>query len=275
MGPTASGIMQRRCDPSLNILEPELIGRIVDEAKRVLAEHGFEIRGREMRRRLIDAGLPQRDDGRILFPRDDRRGGDPDRAVVVPCCSTAAAQPRADIGDDRVHFIPGSSGLKVLDHRTGEARQAMSLDFAEYIRLGDGLANIPYLATAFSTARHRAAGVRRVAPLPVPDELDEAGRVGRVHRARRAPDGRDDGACSATAPTTCAPARCRSSRSPRPATSATSEDSCQNLIDCVEAGHPGRDRAGHADGPDRAGDARSARRSSTRSTSSPGSRWPR
>ena len=44
----------------------------------------------------------------------------------------------ADIGGDRVHFIPGSSGLKMLDHRTGEARQANSLDFAEYIRLGDG-----------------------------------------------------------------------------------------------------------------------------------------
>src|SRR5258708_35838239 len=55
--------------PGLNILEPELIGRIVDEAKRVLGELGMEIRGPEMRRRLIEAGLPQRDDGRILFPR--------------------------------------------------------------------------------------------------------------------------------------------------------------------------------------------------------------
>src|SRR5437773_7719450 len=34
--------------PGLNIFEPELIGRIFDEAKRVLAEHGFEIRGAEM-----------------------------------------------------------------------------------------------------------------------------------------------------------------------------------------------------------------------------------
>ena len=31
--------------PSLNILDPELTGRIVDEAKRVLAEVGMEIRG--------------------------------------------------------------------------------------------------------------------------------------------------------------------------------------------------------------------------------------
>ncbi|MEA2607623.1 MAG: trimethylamine---corrinoid protein Co-methyltransferase, partial [Chloroflexota bacterium] len=117
--------------PGLNILEPELIGRVVDEAKRVLAEHGFEIRGPEMRRRLIEAGLPQREDGRMLFPR----------AIVEEAIRTApssfrlfdrAGSARADIGDDRVHFIPGSSGLKVLDHRTGEARQATSLDFAEY-----------------------------------------------------------------------------------------------------------------------------------------------
>ena len=136
--------------PGLNILEPELIGRIVDEAKRVLAENGFEIRGPEMRRRLIEAGLPQRDDGRILFPRSIV-----DEAIAAAPSSfqlfDRAGEPRADLGDDRVHFIPGSSGLKVLDHRTGEARQAMSLDFAEYIRLGDGLPNIPYLATAFST----------------------------------------------------------------------------------------------------------------------------
>src|SRR5215208_5446430 len=122
--------------PSLNILEPELIGRIVDEARRVLAEHGFEIRGAEMRRRLIEAGLPQRADGRILFPRD----------VVEAAIASAPSSfrlfdrdgsPRADIGDDRVHFIPGSSGLKMLDHRTGESRLATSVDFAEYIRLGD------------------------------------------------------------------------------------------------------------------------------------------
>ena len=66
-------------------------------------------------------------------------------------CYDRAGEPHADIGGDRVHFVPGSSGLKVLDHRTGETRLANSTDFVEYVRLADGLANIPYLATAFST----------------------------------------------------------------------------------------------------------------------------
>ena len=136
--------------PSLNILEPELIGRIVDEAKRVLAEHGFEIRGAEMRRRLIEAGLPA-------------TRGRPDpvsrAAIVEEAIRTAPssfqlfdrdggrAPTSARTGSTS---SPARAGLKVLDHRTGEARLATSLDFAEYIRLGDGLVNIPYLATAFS-----------------------------------------------------------------------------------------------------------------------------
>ena len=40
----------------------------------------------------------------------------------------------ADIGGDRVHFVPGSSGLKVLDHRTQEVRLADSTDFVEATR---------------------------------------------------------------------------------------------------------------------------------------------
>jgi trimethylamine--corrinoid protein Co-methyltransferase len=222
--------------PSLNILEPELIGRIVDEAKRVLAESGFEIRGVEMRRRLIEAGLPQRDDGRILFPR----------AIVEEAIRTApssfqlydrAGEPRADIGDDRVHFIPGSSGLKILDHRTGEARQATSLDFAEYIRLGDGLANIPYLATAFSSGdiepqvsdawRLYLCLTNSVKPV-VSGAFTEHGVPRMAEMMALFRGGLDDlRARPMSIFTITATGNFR-----------YSEDSCQNLIDCVEAGIP-------------------------------------
>jgi len=222
--------------PGLNILEPELIGRVVDEAKRVLAEHGFEIRGAEMRRRLIEAGLPQRDDGRMLFPR----------AIVEDAIRTAprsfelfdrAGIARADIGDDRVHFIPGSSGLKMLDHRTGEARQATSLDFAEYIRLGDGLANIPYLATAFSTGdlepqvsdawRLYLCLTNSTKPV-VSGAFTEHGVPRMAEMMALFRDGLSDlRARPMSIFTITATGNFR-----------YSEDSCQNLIDCVEAGIP-------------------------------------
>ena len=208
--------------PSLRIMDEELLGRIVDEAKRVLAEVGMEIRGAEMRRRLLEHGLPLDHSGtRVLFPRD----------VVEAAIASAPSSftlydregnPHAELGGDDVHFVPGSSGLKVQDHRTGETRLANSTDFTEYVRLGHGLEHIPYLATAFSTNDDIEAQVSDAWRLyMILTNTTKPVVSGRVHRARRAPDGRDDGAVPGRTAPTSSPARCRSSRSPRPATSGT------------------------------------------------------
>ena len=222
--------------PSLNILGEDLIARIVDEAKRVLAEVGMEIRGREMRDRLVAHGLPLDPTGvRVLFPRD----------VVEAAIASAPSsfllydrdgEPHADLGGDRVHFIPGSSGLKVLDHRTGETRLANSTDFVEYVRLADGLPNIPYLATAFSTNDDIEAGVSDAWRLymtltnskkpVVSGAFTEHGVLRMVEMMQLF-------------------RRDRADLIARPMSIFTitatgnfrySEDSCQNLIDCVEAG---------------------------------------
>jgi trimethylamine--corrinoid protein Co-methyltransferase len=137
--------------PTLNIISDELITRIVEEAKRILAETGMDIRGANLRQRLFDHGLKTDTSGeRILFPAD----------VVERAIETAPesftlfdrdGNPHAELGGNHVNFFPGSSGLKILDHRSGETRLANSTDFVEYVRLADGLKNIAYLATAFST----------------------------------------------------------------------------------------------------------------------------
>ena len=44
--------------PRLQVLEPPLISSIVDEAKRILDEVGMEIRGKDLRARLLEHGLP-------------------------------------------------------------------------------------------------------------------------------------------------------------------------------------------------------------------------
>ena len=56
--------------PTLNILSDELIGEILGEAKRIMAETGMEIRGANMRQRLLDHGLKTDDKGRVLFAPD-------------------------------------------------------------------------------------------------------------------------------------------------------------------------------------------------------------
>jgi trimethylamine--corrinoid protein Co-methyltransferase len=233
-----AGSMGALMRPSLNILDDELTGQIVDEAKRVLAEVGMEIRGPEMRRRLLDHGLPLDAKGeRVLFPRE----------VVEAAIASAPGSftlydrdgmPHADLGGDRVHFVPGSSGLKVLDHRTGETRLANSTDFTEYVRLADGLEHIAYLATAFSTNLDIEPQVSDAWRLymtltnskkpVVSGAFTEHGvpRMAEMMQLFRA-DRADLIAHPMSIFTITATGNFR-----------YSEDSCQNLIDCVEAGIP-------------------------------------
>jgi trimethylamine---corrinoid protein Co-methyltransferase len=223
--------------PRLEILAPELIDRIVDEAKRVLEQVGMEIRGPEMRRRLIEAGLPTTDGGRVRFPRDvvERAIASAPRSFTL---YDRDGNPHADLGEDRVHFVPGSSGLKTLDHRTGEVRLANSTDFVEYVRLADGLQHIAYLATAFSTNDDIEAQVSDAWRLymvltnskkpVVSGAFTEHGvpRMAAMMELFRA-DRADLIARPMSIFTITATGNFR-----------YSEDSCQNLIDCVEAGIP-------------------------------------
>ncbi len=224
--------------PHLRVLSDDLIDQIISEAKRVLAETGMEIRGPEMRRRLLAAGLPSNAAGdRVLFPRD----------VVEQAIASAPGSftlfdrdgnPHADLGGDRVHFVPGSSGLKWADHRTGEVRLADSTDFVEYIRLGDGLDHIAYLATAFSTNND------------IEPQVSDAWRLYMALTNSRKPI--VSGAFTEHGVPRMAEmlGLFRADRADliaRPLSMFTitatgnfrySEDSCQNLIDCVEAGIP-------------------------------------
>ena len=224
--------------PHLRVLSDDLIASILDEAKRVLAEVGMEVRGHEMRRRLLAAGLPTNAAGdRVLFPRE----------VVEAAIASAPSSfvlydrdgnPHADLGGDRVHFVPGSSGLKWLDHRTGELRLANSTDFVEYVRLADGLEHIAYLATAFSTNDDIEAQVSDAWRLSmvltnskkpvVSGAFTEHGVPRMVEMMALFRDGLDDlRARPMSIFTITATGNFR-----------YSEDSCQNLIDCVEAGIP-------------------------------------
>lgn len=224
--------------PTLNILSEELIGRILDEARRILAETGVDIRGETMRARLLDAGLrADKSSDRILFPAE----------IVEQAIETAPSsftlfdrdgKPHADLGGDKVNFVPGSSGLKILDHRTGETRLANSTDYVEYVRLADGLEHIAYLATAFSTNQDiepQVSDAWRLYMTLVNSRQPIVSGAFSEHGVPRLADllrlFRSDAADLAARPlsmfTITATGNFR-----------YGEDSCQNLLDCLEAGIP-------------------------------------
>ena len=135
--------------PTLSVLEPALIDRVIDEALGVLETTGVMIDDERALKRLAGAGLEaDAETGRVRFPR----------AAVERALSTAPSSVTlhdrdgavaAVLEGDNVHFVPGSSALRVLDRRTQKARTPLTPDFVEYVRLADGLKNISYLSTAF------------------------------------------------------------------------------------------------------------------------------
>ncbi len=224
--------------PTLNVLSDELIKKVLDEAKRIMAETGMEIRGEKLRQRLLDHGLKTDQTGkRVLFSAD----------VVEAAIESAPksftlynrdGEPHAEIGGNNVHYVPGSSGLKVLDHRTGETRLSDSTDFIEYARLCDGLEHIAYLATAFSTnadIESQVSDVWRLYLTMITSKKPVVTGAFSEHGVPRMVEMlqlfRSD--------------RTELIRKPQTIFTITAtgnfrygEDSCQNLLDCVEAGIP-------------------------------------
>ena len=224
--------------PSLNILSDDLIAKILAEAKRIMAETGMDIRGPEMKARLLDHGLKLDQAGeRVLFPEDvvDKAIADAPKSFTLFDRDGSAF---TEIGGDKVHFVPGSSGLKIQDHRSGETRLSDSKDFIEYARLCDGLEHIAYLATAFSTNKDIESQVSDAWRLymtlisskkpVVTGAFSENGvpRMVDMLQMFRA-DKTDLIAKPMSIFTITATGNFR-----------YGEDSCQNLLDCVEAGIP-------------------------------------
>ncbi len=223
--------------PTLQVLTPSQIDAILAESKHILAEIGIEVRGQALRQRLLDAGLPLDATGeRVLFPPDvvERALASAPRAITL---YDRAGQPHATLAGDRVHFVPGSSGLYVFDHRTGVRRPALTADFVDYVRLAGGLEHIAYLATAFSTA-------------DVPAEITDAWRLYLVLTQAQRPvvsGAFTEYGVPRMAEMLALFRRDRADMAARPQAIFTitatgnfrySEDSCQNLLDCVEWGIP-------------------------------------
>jgi trimethylamine--corrinoid protein Co-methyltransferase len=209
--------------PQLNVLSNELIGEILGEAKRIMSETGMEIRGEKLRNRLLDHGLKTDANGRVLFTPD----------VVDAAIASAPksftlhdrdGEPYTEIGGNNVHYVPGSSGLKVQDHRTGETRLSNSTDFIEYARLCSGLDHIAYLATAFSTNKD------------IESQVSDAWRLYMCMTTSKKPI--VSGAFSEEGVPRMVEMMQMFRADRADLIEKPGEDSCQNLLDCVEAGIP-------------------------------------
>src|SRR5262249_62303516 len=104
--------------PRLRVVPDDLVTPILDEAKRILAEIGIEVRGARLREQLLEQGLrlarTADDAERVLFPAECV-----DRAIAsapksIPLHDRDGA-PYTELGGEKGPFVPAPSRRPGLD----------------------------------------------------------------------------------------------------------------------------------------------------------------
>jgi trimethylamine---corrinoid protein Co-methyltransferase len=121
--------------PRLELLEPELIDRVLSEAYELLLSPGVKVQSPEARELLAQAGAAI--DGEVAhIPEALARR----QLSSVPhefWLHDRAGNPAVHYGGDDVHFDPGSSGVQILDPDTLEHRPARAADLVRLIKTAE------------------------------------------------------------------------------------------------------------------------------------------
>jgi trimethylamine--corrinoid protein Co-methyltransferase len=125
--------------PHVTWFRGEARKRIVGEAFRILEEVGVFVENEEARSLLDGAGARiDTGKGRAYVPP----------SLVEKALETAPrrvfiydrhGEPVMDLGDDRIHFNPGSAALRIYDYDKGKARTPATGDLVKFARLTDAL----------------------------------------------------------------------------------------------------------------------------------------
>jgi trimethylamine--corrinoid protein Co-methyltransferase len=139
--------MQPTTAPRIRWFTKETRQQIVDEAKGILEEIGVFVENEQALALLSGAGC------RIDSPRRQVRipGALVERAVASApsriLLYNRHSQVAMDLGEDRIHFNPGSAALRIYDAQEGRARTPVTVDLVRFVTLVDALPHYAALST--------------------------------------------------------------------------------------------------------------------------------
>ncbi|MBZ5582853.1 MAG: trimethylamine methyltransferase family protein [Acidobacteriia bacterium] len=138
--------------PTLRLLSPELIEKILGEARDILAGLGVEIHNNCVLGLLADHGADV-----DLHARLARIPGELiDKALATAPRSfrlfDVLGRQTHDFQGNAVYFTPGSAAINILDGATGQMRRPDTADYIRYVKLTAGLRHIASQSTAFIPA---------------------------------------------------------------------------------------------------------------------------
>lgn len=134
--------------PKLDIISPELVDKIIDEAYELLKDPGVRVHNEDALALLGDAGADVNLETRIVkFPE----------SIVKKAFETAPSdfylynldgEAVVHYGGDSVQFDPGSAAITILDSETHEQRVPVTEDFCKFVKLVETLPQLDAQSTA-------------------------------------------------------------------------------------------------------------------------------
>jgi trimethylamine--corrinoid protein Co-methyltransferase len=134
--------------PGVQFLGAELVERIVGEAREVLRALGVEINNPGILSLLADHGAEVDAPTKRVHLTDD---------IIEKALGTAPSSfhlydvqgnETHDFSGTRVHFTPGSTAIRVLDHDTQDSRAPTTADYVSYAKVVSRLEHLPSQSTA-------------------------------------------------------------------------------------------------------------------------------
>lgn len=134
--------------PKLELLDTDLIERVLDEAFELLIKPGIKVSSEEARNLLADAGAEVNFETHVAaIPEKIARQA----MASVPSeffLYNRHGDPAVHYGGDNVHYDPGSSGVNIFDAETQEHRPAVSADLVNVIKVAEQLPQYDAQSTA-------------------------------------------------------------------------------------------------------------------------------
>jgi trimethylamine--corrinoid protein Co-methyltransferase len=132
----------------LDLLSPELVNRILDEAFQLLRSPGIKVQSADARALLVEAGAEVDDANQVASIPEKMARQALESAPKQFTLYGRDGAPKVHYGDDAVHFDPGSSGVNVLDPDTLEHKVARTPDLVRLVQVAEMLPQYDAQSTA-------------------------------------------------------------------------------------------------------------------------------
>ena len=132
--------------PTLELLDAELVGRVLDEAFLLLRDHGVMVQAPEAVELLVAAGA--RAEGEVVSLPEEAVQAALETAPREFHLHDRSGGSRVRYGGDDVHFDPGSSGVHVLDPETLQHVPSTTPDLARLVKIAEMLPQYDAQSTA-------------------------------------------------------------------------------------------------------------------------------